>query len=309
MEKRRRGISKTEKEIFAVLTQNFSAMNRCFWLLLALVLLGCRTPQRNNHDNGIRVALVSDTHTAPESKRGQLFAAHLKEVIAQVNAAKMDVVIIAGDLTEGGKGEQIRAFRKEINDFRPPVLFVAGNHDVGAKVFEKGPAAVTPQRIEAFEKQLGPAFFSKTYGGLRIIGVTGSLFGSGLPREEEMWTFLEHELANPSSVPTILFCHYPPFIKTYDEPGGIYWNIEPTPRKRLLALLKSGGVKAMLTGHLHRPAVNRHEEILYLSGIPVSFGLPGGKQSPGWTSVTIFPNKEPRFEFKELPIDADSSSK
>jgi 3',5'-cyclic AMP phosphodiesterase CpdA len=278
-----------------------------YLLLLLLLALGCQT-HRDSAGQLARIALVSDTHTSPNTKKGITYAEHLQQVIAQVNSANVDLVLIAGDLTDGGTVEQMGPFKKQIKGFKPPVLFVAGNHDVGAKVFAKGPAPVTMEKVVQFEKNLGPSFFATTRRGLRIIGVTGSLFGSGLPREKEMWTFLERELDHPKKIPTILFCHYPPFLKKADEPGGVYWNIEPEPRQRLLALIKRGGVRTMLTGHLHRPLVNRYEGILFVSTIPVSFGLPGGKQAPGWTLVTIPTEGEAQFQFKELSVVPTTTS-
>ena len=275
---------------------------------MIFALSACQSSSERGSRPPVRIALVSDTHTA-DTPRAAQFAEHLTEVIHQVNSANVDVVLISGDLTEGGQVSQMLSFKKQIKGFKSPVLYVAGNHDVGAKIFEKGPAAVTTERIIHFEKQLGPSFFVRKQAGLRIIGVTGSLFGSGLPREKEMWNFLERELDHPADLPTIVFCHYPPFIKTVNEPGGIYWNIEPEPRKRLLSLLKRGGVETMLTGHLHRPLVNRDTGILYVRGLPVSFGLPGNKQAPGWTLVTIPQQGEATFEFKELALPAQPSSK
>jgi hypothetical protein len=135
---------------------------------------------------------------------------------------------------------------------------------------------------------------------MRIIGINSPMIGSGFSREQEMWTFLEKELAQPSRLPTIVFSHYPAFIKTAHEGGGDYWNIEPEPRQRLLALLKKGSVKTMLSGHLHRDLVNRWEGILFISTRPVSFGLPKGKQPQGWTLVTLPLEGEAQFELLEI---------
>jgi hypothetical protein len=127
-----------------------------------------------------------------------------------------------------------------------------------------------------------------------------SLLGSGFDREDAMWKFLERELAKPSSRPTILFMHYPLFLKSPDEPGGEYFNTEPAPRARLLHLLKQGEVKIVLTGHTHRSVVNHHDGILFLTTPPISFGLPRGKQPEGWTLVTILKNGEAQGEFRPL---------
>jgi hypothetical protein len=132
---------------------------------------------------------------------------------------------------------------------------------------------------------------------VRLIGVNSPILGSGIPLEEKMWTFLDHELAAPSPEPTIVFMHYPLFVRSADEPGGEYWNIEPAPRARLLALLKRGGVQLVLSGHLHRPLTHRLDGMILVSTLPVSFGLPRAIDAQGWTLVTLpGDGTEPRFE-------------
>ena len=229
------------------------------------------------------------------------FQPHFEKAIAQVNAAKVDLVLIAGDLTQSGKPEECADFKTHLKHFRAPVWFVPGNHDVGHK-FNSGRAngTVTPERVTAWEKAFGPSWFSKKRAGLRVIGINSSLLGSGFEREAEMWNFLERELAQPARTPTILFMHYPLFLKSPDEPGGEYFNTEPAPRSRLLHLLQQSGVKTVLTGHTHRSIVIRRDGILFLTTPPISFGLPRGKQPEGWTLVTVFKNGETQEAFQPI---------
>ena len=90
------------------------------------------------------------------------------------------------------------------------------------------------------------------------------MLGSGLPREAKQWScwirnwrVLRHC--------TLLLTHYPLFIKTPDKRAGSTWNIEPEPRKRLLVALKKGGVKAVLSGHLHSPLNLQADGITYIT--------------------------------------------
>jgi len=115
-----------------------------------------------------------------------------------------------------------------------------------------------------------------------------------------MWDFLEAQLGQPSPVPTIVFMHYPPYVHTPDEKGGTYWNLEPAPRARFLALLRRGGVKVLLTGHLHYQLLNHYEDLPIFTTAPVSFGIPHPLAPEGWTLIT-FPNGgEPKFEFNRV---------
>ena len=249
-----------------------------------------------------RVALLSDPHVNGATNGNEAaFKARFQKTIAQVNDAKVDVVLIAGDLTQSGLPQEFMDFKNHIKALHAPVYFVPGNHDVGHK-FNSGKTngTVTPGRVETYERALGPSWFVKKKAGLRILGINSSLLGSSFLQEEQMWTFLERELAQPARQQTILFMHYPLFLKTLDEPGGDYFNTEPEPRMRLYNLLKQAGVKIVLTGHLHHPLINRRDGILFLTTLPVSFGLPAGKQAEGWTLVTVFRNGDAKEEFHTI---------
>ena len=217
-----------------------------------------------------------------------------------VNTSKVDLVLFTGDLTQDGKPEQADDFISEIKKLAAPVFYVPGNHDVGNKIIPGKGGTVTEARVKQFEQKLGPSFFVKIVAGVRIIGINSPILGSDLPSEKAMWVFLERELGRPSSMPTVIFSHYPAFLKQADEGGGDYWNMEPEPRKKLLGLLKQGGVKTMLSGHLHRDLVNRWEGILFISTRPIAFGLPKGKQPEGWTLVTLTPSGEAQYELFEI---------
>lgn len=261
------------------------------------------SPQPKNSPPLARFALISDTHTTRGTRDDQpTYRVHLEEVIPQVNAARVDAVLVAGDLTNGGLPDQYADFREQVKGFHAPVLVVAGNHDVGDKHLpgQDPKAGVTEKRVEYFEEQAGPSFFEKDIAGVRIIGLDASLLGSGLPRETDEWAFLERAMDEPSTKPTIVFQHYPPFLKSPGEPSDHYWNLEPAPRARLLALLEKGHVNALLTGHLHRPLTNHLGPMLIQTTPPVAWGIPLGKQPEGWTLVTVLPNGEVQTEFHQI---------
>ena len=113
-----------------------------------------------------------------------------------VNAAKVDLVLIAGDLTDGGTREQMALFKQKVKQFKAPVLFVAGNHDVGIVGDGKLKTSITPERVKLFSKELGPNWFARDKAGVRVVGINSCLFGSGFKAEEEQWKFLEKELAS-----------------------------------------------------------------------------------------------------------------
>ena len=242
----------------------------------------------------VQIALVSDTHqTLATDAEKAVYKAHFDQVIRSVNAMQVDAVVIAGDLTDSGRPEQYDAFCQQVKGFRAPVVLCPGNHDLGAKRLpaSKPTEGVSTARIALYESKIGPTFAATTIGGLRVITVNTPLLGSGLPAEAAQWQMLETELGPQMSpaAPTVLLMHYPLFTETPDEAGGGYWNIEPAPRARLIALMAGSHapVRALLSGHLHRPLRRTVGSIPMIGTPPVSFGLPRGKQAEGWTLVTL----------------------
>lgn len=238
-----------------------------------------------------KIALLADPHVNRETSGADVvFKAHFETAVAQVNAAGVNLVLIAGDLTQANGPKEFIDFKRYTQSFNAPVWFVPGNHDVGNKVAMGPTNGATQARTEGYEKAMGPSWFSKIYGGVRIIGVNSAIMGSGFASEGKMWQFLETELSGPSQQPTFVLTHYPLFVQDLSEPGGIYWNVEPIPRKRLYALLRRAGALGVLSGHLHHTLFNRLEGMLFLGAPPISFGLPEGQQPEGWVLLTLLEN-------------------
>jgi len=271
-------------------------------LLVLAVLAGCRTPATPARVDGpVRLALVSDLHICEATNEQQrLYPIRLARTIEAVNAAGVQGVLIAGDLTEHGTAREYRTFREVIRQFHAPVVYVPGNHDVGNKNIPGKPPGTSTAQTRLYERECGPSFFQRDLVGVNILGLNSSLPGSGLRREQQLWAFLEKHLAVPATNTTLLLLHHPPFLKTLDEPGGDYFNLEPYPRLRLLALARQGGVDAVLSGHLHRGLTNDFGGIPLLTTPPVSFGLPQGRQREGWTLLTVSSNRV-SWEFQPLP--------
>lgn len=234
----------------------------------------------------VRVALVSDPHCSTDPKLAD-YVANFDAVIAQVNAAKPDVVLVTGDLTQAFNEPSAEVFKAKAKGFVAPVRWVGGNHDLGQRADKGKPSTVTAERVKKFEAALGPSFWAEdVLPGVRVIGIAGSLFGSGLPREAEQWAFLEASLKEPAKKTTLVISHYPPFNRKPDEKEE-YFNLPPADRERLLGLLKQGKVTAFLSGHLHYPIDLNWEGIPLVGAPAVSFGLPKGVQREGWKLVTI----------------------
>jgi 3',5'-cyclic AMP phosphodiesterase CpdA len=253
--------------------------------------------------NGIvaRIAFVSDTHLSLRTNESEMaYNRRFDQAIAEINAAKVDLVLIGGDLTDDGTREQMALFKQKVKQFKAPVLFVPGNRDVGVVGIGDIKTSITPEKLRLFAKELGPNWFAREKAGVRVVGINSCLFGSGFKEEEDQWKFLEKELAKPHAKPTLLMEHYPLFILMADEPRLSTRNVQPELRKRLLALARQGGVRTVLTGHLHLLFTNRLDGILFLGNATTAYGLPRGMQPEGWLLLTVPREGEVQFEFQEL---------
>jgi 3',5'-cyclic AMP phosphodiesterase CpdA len=265
------------------------------WLAWAVTLAGAEPKAP------IRIGFLADTHVSTRTNnRYVVYHTHFVKTIAAINAAKVDLVLISGDLTDNGAEAQMDRFKQMIKGFEAPVLFVPGNHDIGHAGSQETKMTISPKRLTRFRKQLGPDYFERQVAGVRIIGLDSCVIGTGYKEENEQWAFLEKELAKPWREPTLLIAHYPLRRKTADEPNNGVWNAHPDAQQRLIRLAKQGGVRAVLTGHFHYPIENRLEGILFLSTSATAFGVPRDKQTTGWMLLTVPPEGEIQFQFEGL---------
>lgn len=233
-----------------------------------------------------RIALVSDPHVSSDPKLAD-YLDHFERVIDAVNVENVDAVLLAGDLAQSGNPDSFAQYIEMQGRFKARAWAVAGNHDVGNKKMPDKAATVTESRLRQFAEGVGPNFFAEeVYPGVQVIGINGSILGSGLEDEARQWQFLESELSRPRQGVRLLLTHYPPFAIRPDETDE-YFNINVPIRQRLMELLQRGGVKAVLSGHLHRPVSFTWDGIQIIGAPAVSFGLPKGAQRVGWTLLTL----------------------
>jgi len=240
----------------------------------------------SNLTRAVKIALVSDVHINRGTNQA-LYQYNYEKVIEQVNSAGVDFIVVAGDLTEDGTAVEYADFKRLTKRFNSPVRVVPGNHDIGNKKIGKNKNEITFKRLIDFHQKIGKSWFADEVYGVRLIGANSSLFGSGLGKEKTMWQFLDNELGKKSDKPVLFFLHHPLFQKKPEEKGGEYWNLEPAQRFRLFGLFQQAGVSAVFSAHLHKPLTNNYNNVLYYTTHPVAFGLPKGKQKPGWTLITI----------------------
>ncbi len=200
------------------------------------------------------IVQISDFHLLP---RGELAykaadtASSLRKVVDHINGLlpAPDVVIVTGDVADGGRLDSYQLARELLAPLEMPVFMVPGNHDHKgrmAKVFSEHsylrPNPGNPigdficYTIEDFPVRL-----------IALDTVTPGDHGGGLCPRRLAW--LDTTLLERPDVPTLIFMHHPPF------PSAVgHMDLEPFKhRKDLSKLIQCHPqVERLTCGHIHR---------------------------------------------------------
>ncbi len=178
----------------------------------------------------IRVAAVGDVHVG-----GARSAGRLRRDLEGV-AAAADLLLLAGDLTEHGRSDEVDHLLGALEVVGVPMVGVLGNHE-----FQCDEADVVAKRLEqAGVTMLEGSSTVVDVGGVRV-GVAGTKgFGGGFPGasasdfgEPEMKAFVQHSkdlaaafeaaLAALDADLKLALLHYAPIAQTlHGEPLGIH---------------------------------------------------------------------------------------
>jgi Icc protein len=186
------------------------------------------------------IAQLSDAHVGGGRYREEL----LRSAIEEINAAAPDLVVVAGDLTDDGYGDQYPAARQQIGALAcPQVVCVPGNHDarnVGYVRFEDTFGA-RDSRLRLTLKGLDVA----------IVAVDSSkpdLDEGEIGREHYGW--IQDGFAGDADL-RIFVCHH----HLVPRPGTGRERNQVLDAGDVLSLLRQCGVDLVLAGHRHVPYV------------------------------------------------------
>ncbi|HEY4168452.1 MAG TPA: phosphodiesterase [Reyranella sp.] len=196
------------------------------------------------------IAQLSDPHI---KSPGQLLydridtAGYLERAVAHVLKLdpRPDIVVMTGDLVDGGKPEEYAHLRRLIAPLPMPVYVIPGNHDAREAL-----------RAAFADGGYFPAsgFLQYTVDDLpvRLIALDTLVEGKGhgaLCAERLAW--LEARLGEPTDKPAMLFMHHPPFecgIDAFDHA-----RLQEGDDRLAELVRKSGKVERAICGHVHRP--------------------------------------------------------
>jgi serine/threonine-protein phosphatase CPPED1 len=208
-----------------------------------------------------------------------------EKAVSKINQLKPDFVVITGDLVNDPINQKQIAEFKRITDkinAEIPVYLTPGNHDVGQEPDK--------QSINLYIKNYGYDRFSFKHKGSLFIGFNSSIIKNDLPKlENQQYKWLKKKLKGSKKAShVILFCHYPFFIQSFEEPET-YSNISPEKRNKYLSLFEANNVDALFVGHLHKNNTSEFGGIQWV--ITSAVGKPLGPDPSGMRIVKVYNNR------------------
>jgi Icc-related predicted phosphoesterase len=156
----------------------------------------------------------------------------LADFVAHVNQMEdVDLVILAGDITEFGMSQEYKWVHERLHRLKVPYVAVIGNHDMLAN-----------GRL-AYQKMYGEENFAFTYSGVRFVCVNtnGAEVGRNGTVPDLSWLSKELEITKAYRHAFVI-SHVPPFDSDFDH------QLEDRFAKTIAASEK---VRMSLHGHRH----------------------------------------------------------
>jgi Icc-related predicted phosphoesterase len=213
----------------------------------------------------MRIAATADLHFTPQRYNA------LQEQFARVRD-EADVLVVAGDLTNFGKPEEIEPLVNALVRLRVPVIAVLGNHDYECGKEAEISKILTAEGIKLLD---GSAYERDGVGFAGAKGFVGG-FGRGMLTafgEPEIKTFvragieeslkLERAMSQLRTKKRVVVLHYSPIAATVEgEAPEIYPFLGTS---RLAEVVDRHGADLVVHGHAH----NGKPDGKTTAGIPV----------------------------------------
>ncbi|QBJ96997.1 hypothetical protein ERC79_14330 [Rhodococcus sp. ABRD24] len=225
-----------------------------------------------------------------------------------VDATRPDLVVVGGDIVVDDPDDiaDQREARNMIGGLPVPFVVVPGNHDVGDHPVRDGLPVdwhgkpVSESRVTTWEAEWGPSYWLHDLRGWRVVGINSQLFGSGLDREDQQWTWLEHK-ALPVDLqrPTLVVAHESLHLRPEhsDGTGGAdsWMSMPRESSERLADLFRRRPVRLVSAGHTHRHlewaigGINQVTAPSLVGAIPSrpDMAQAQGDAEPGWLTYRL----------------------
>lgn len=212
------------------------------------------------------IAQVSDIHASSENDHLQRF----EQVLTWLAHLQPDILVLTGDLTDGGWCEGDKQIAERLERQNYPSLVLPGNSD------DRHLMAMRWGSVGRSDTPTQALHFSHQAGGLRLIGLDSTVAGQDYGSVNGHLEWLDKQLNDAGNSPALLFMHHHVVesgIPTLDE--SMCRGIDS-----LETLIKNAPARllAIATGHVHRPVAGTFAGIpAYICGSvcpanPVWFG-------------------------------------
>jgi Icc-related predicted phosphoesterase len=199
----------------------------------------------------MRIAATADIHFSPQSYD------RIREPLSRVRD-EADVLVIAGDLTNYGKPEEMHSLLNALVRLRIPIVAVLGNHDYESNQEQELMRLMTAEGIKVLD---GSSYERDGVGFAGAKGFIGG-FGRGVLTafgEKEIKSFvqasidetmkLERALSMLRTPKIVIVTHYAPIAETVNgEPMEIWPYLGSS---RLSEVIDRHGAVLALHGHAH----------------------------------------------------------
>ena len=199
----------------------------------------------------MRIAATADLHFSPQSYD------RLREPFTRVRE-EADVLVIAGDLTNYGKPDEMRSLLNALVRLRIPIVAVLGNHDYESGQEQELMSMMTTEGIKVLDGS------SYERDGIGFAGAKGFIggFGRGVLTafgEKEIKAFvqasvdetmkLERALSMLRTQKIVIVTHYSPVVETVRGEAPEIWPYLGS--SRLADVIDRHGAVMALHGHAH----------------------------------------------------------
>jgi 3',5'-cyclic AMP phosphodiesterase CpdA len=208
-----------------------------------------------------RIVHLSDLH----------FGAHdeaiVMAVLDEVHAAKPDLVIISGDLTQRAKTEEFQKacrFLEQLRDGGHEVLAVPGNHDVPLYDVIRRFLSPLARYKRYVDETLCPVH---QLPGVSVLGLNTArslTFSDGRINAEQIDFVRRHFADVPEGNLKVLVTHHPLFALPVSDEGILG---KPVGRQELaLDVINDLGIDLLLAGHNHRASTHQARDLVTKAG-------------------------------------------
>lgn len=144
-----------------------------------------------------RIALLCDLHVSPGNHNEK----KLQEVIEEINADPTQIVVVAGDISNEGSDEELRAVKQALDALKKPQFVIPGNHE----------DQWSQSACKRFNDIWGNDRFVTELDGMVIVGINCGPYmkaADGHIKREDL-TWLDETLSKHQGKRVISVNHYP----------------------------------------------------------------------------------------------------